>query len=86
MRRRRTELTGVLRRLPTVTAMTRRDGGSRRWALRCDCGHTESGRDPSEVVANLQAHALETHGLVVPAELLLSAKTEAREQRGTDET
>jgi hypothetical protein len=51
------------------------NGARRRWALCCDCGHEATGDDPAETAANAQAHALEVHGLVIPAELLLRSHT-----------
>jgi hypothetical protein len=55
-------------------------GRSRRWALCCDCGHEAMGQDPAEAAANAQAHALEAHGLVIPAGLLLSTSGDLRKR------
>jgi hypothetical protein len=56
-------------------------GRRRRWALCCDCGHEATGHDPVEAAANAQAHALDVHGLVIPAGLLLGPTTSVLHER-----
>ncbi|HEV8627039.1 MAG TPA: DUF1059 domain-containing protein [Acidimicrobiia bacterium] len=39
--------------------------------LDCDCGYVASGEDDDELVAAVQAHASEVHGMTLSAELVL---------------
>ena len=39
--------------------------------LECDCGYVASGADDDELVAAVQAHASEVHGMTLSAELVL---------------
>jgi len=48
------------------------DGDTRRHELECDCGFVAHGGDDDELVVAAQAHARETHGMCLPAELILT--------------
>ena len=39
--------------------------------MECDCGYVASGGSDAELVADAQAHANQSHGLDLPAELIL---------------
>ena len=39
--------------------------------LECDCGYVAAGEDDDELVAAVQAHASEAHGMTLSAELVL---------------
>lgn len=40
--------------------------------LECDCGYVAHGEDDDELVAAVQAHARDVHGMKLPAELILT--------------
>jgi predicted small metal-binding protein len=40
--------------------------------LRCDCEYVAHGADDDELVAAVQAHARDVHGMKLPAELILT--------------
>jgi hypothetical protein len=40
--------------------------------LECDCGYVAHGEDDDELVAAVQAHAREQHGMELSAELILT--------------
>lgn len=40
-------------------------------AIRCDCGFEVSDEQESDLIERAQAHARKTHGLELPAELVL---------------
>ena len=40
--------------------------------LECDCGYVAHGEDDDELVAAVQAHAREQHGMKLSAELILT--------------
>ena len=46
--------------------------------LECDCGYVARGDDDSELVAAAQAHARKSHGMDLPARLILSRAGTAR--------
>ena len=40
--------------------------------LACDCGYVARGEDDGELVAAAQAHARKSHGMELPARLILT--------------
>jgi hypothetical protein len=51
--------------------------------LECDCGYVARGEDDGELVAAAQDHARKSHGMELPAQLVLSrAKTASRRSTG----
>jgi len=40
--------------------------------LECDCGYVAHGDDDDELVAAVQSHARDVHGMKLPAELILT--------------
>ena len=40
--------------------------------LECDCGYVAHGEDDDDLVAAVQAHARDVHGMKLPAELVLT--------------
>jgi len=40
--------------------------------LECDCGYLASGEDDDELVAAVQAHASEVHGMTLSAEFVFA--------------
>jgi uncharacterized protein DUF1059 len=46
--------------------------------LECDCGYVARGEDDGELVAAAQAHARKSHGMELPARLILSRASTAR--------
>jgi uncharacterized protein DUF1059 len=50
--------------------------------LECDCGYVARGEDDGELVAAAQAHARKSHGMELPARLILSRASTARATSG----
>lgn len=46
--------------------------------LKCDCGYVAQGDDDGELVATAQAHARRSHGMELPAHLILARARNAR--------
>jgi Protein of unknown function (DUF1059) len=46
--------------------------------LECECGYVARGEDDGELVAAAQAHARTSHGMELPARLILSRASTAR--------
>lgn len=51
--------------------------------LKCDCGYVAQGENDGELVAAAQAHARKSHGMELPAHLILSRARNARGKSGS---